>query len=156
MWRALRSIGHVFGLNKSQEQLDQEKTFRDSAAKQQAMVSPTLLSYQNLLGQVQAAYRPSQGMLNAMMGGQNIYRGTPQQGAPALPGQTPQQAFREHADLYYNPSLADQGKHPPPMFAPPNPAENLMQGGYMASGRYGAPPQPPRGPYDPLTLKAKS
>ena len=102
---------------------------------------------------VQAAYRPSQGMMNAMYGGQRMYgpppqapqappHGSPPQGGgfydsmmnAARDAQARRQSFQTHGDLYYNPSLPVDG---PPAIGAPQPNAPNMNGGYgvMPSAR---------------------
>lgn len=139
-------IGPWFGQNDAQK--GQVAAFGTAAKELAAARSPTMASYQNLLGQVQSMYRPSQGMLNAMYGGQRMYGPGPQaQPAPppqpqghgggvfdmmmnaARDAQARRQSFQTHGDLYYNPSLSNQ---PPPPTAPPQPNAPDMNGGYGA------------------------
>ena len=145
---AWNSAGHALGLGKSKEQEKQVQAFKDAAGRTQAAMGPTMQSYQNLLSNVQAAYRPSQGMMNAMYGGQRMYGPPPQ--APQAPPQGPppqgggfydsmmnaardaqarRQSFQTHGDLYYNPSLPVDG---PPAIGAPQPNAPNMNGGYGA------------------------
>jgi hypothetical protein len=143
--------GHALGLGSSDAQKGQVEAYHKAAARTQAAMQPTMQSYQNLLANVQAAYRPSQGMLNAMYGGQRMYGPGPQAPAPqpmpmqghggglydtmmnaARDAQANKASFQQHADLYYNPSLSNP---PPGLTAPPQPNAPNMNGGYSTIPR---------------------
>jgi hypothetical protein len=145
---AARDVGNAFGLNKSDEQNAQVQAFKDAAAQLQGAQIPTAASYQNLLRQIHGNYRSSQGMLNAMMGGQQLYRGTPappwhgapgpQMGPPPgplpLPGQYPSTTTPVH-DINSQPGVFPT--RPGAWFAPPNQANPMMSGGYGGYPRPG-------------------
>jgi len=156
MGNVARDVGNKLGLNKSDEQNAQVQAFKDAASQLQASQGPTAQSYQNLLAQIHANYRPSQGMLNAMYGGQQVYRGSPPQqswasriaampgaqpmGPPPLqlPGQAPPTGTPVH-DIYDPPGQfgTSARNQAGALTAPPNQADPMMSGGYGGFPRPG-------------------